>query len=263
MPAAAGIVKHGKTLELINVHCAGLAASPDSDGAGAELVWDTDEFHDICGACKDLEQLSCAWPHTSLIRDPSDSWSSFEQSSTKLRNMVTLHITTWPSNKPSTQLLPRAVYESLLQTLAQRGFEIVANGGHPSSWSPVGDGSDDGDGNSEDSEEDNVADADAEPSKAPEVVEPLSKLRLIAFGTSDKIYEREDSRNQILYLKSTAYDAEGKPQPYAAPVGWCLRQFIEPRSEVLDFVLHRSGERESRPPCREFRDSNGWGDDDE
>lgn len=252
LPAAAGIVRHGKTLELLNVHCAGLSTPSDIDST--ELVWDTDDFHDICTACKDLEQISCAWPHTSLIRAPTDEWTSYELSSSKMRNLVTLHITNWPSNKPSTQLLPRAVYETLLQTLAQRRFDIAAD-----SHSSMVD---------EDSE-DEADDADAAASvddavvKVPEVAEHPSKLRLVGFGTSDKIYEREDSRNQILYLKSTAYDAEGRPAPHAAPVGWCLRQFIEPRSEVLDFVLHRSGERESRPPCREFRDSGGWGDDDE
>lgn len=258
MPAAAGIVRHGKTLELLNVHCAGQAVhGTPNDNDGAELVWEMDDFHDICNACKDLEQLSCAWPHTSLIRSPSDEWCSFELSSSKLRNMVTLHITNWPSNKPSTQLLPRTVYETLLQTLAQRRFEIAAGSHSSVEDSESDDGSDDGDVTADGAVGGTAA------AKVPEPVEPPSKLRLLAFGTSDKIYEREDSRNQILYLKSTANDAEGRSVPYAAPVGWCLRQFIEPRSEVLDFVLHRSGERDSRPPCREFRDSGGWGDDDE
>lgn len=263
MPAAAGIIRHGKTLELLNVHCAGQSTSQaSSDSDGTELVWDTDEFHDICNGCKSLEQLSCAWPHTSLIRSPSDEWSSFEMSISKLRNMVTLHITTWPSNKPSTQLLPRAVYESLLQALAQRVFEIAA-GVHSSMRSPGSDSGDEAEDEDEDAGTGANAAVTAAVGKLAEVAEAPSRLRLIGFGTSDKIYEREDSRNQILYLKSTAYDAEGRPQPFAAPIGWCLRQFIEPRSEVLDFVLHRSGERDSRPPCREFRDSGGWGDDDE
>lgn len=264
MPAAAGIIRHGKTLELLNVHCASQSTSPVSgENDGAELVWETDDFHDICNACKQVNQLSCAWPHTSLIRSPSDEWSSFEMSSSKLRSLVTLHITTWPSNKPSTQLLPRTVYESLLQALAQRVFEIAA-GVHSSTWSV---GSDDGDEDGEDEDDDGDASAAigtaAVAAKVAGIAESPSRLRLLGFGTSDKIYEREDSRNQMLYLKSKAYDAEGRSQIFAAPVGWCLRQFIEPRSEVLDFVLHRSGERDSRPPCREFRDSGGWGDDDE
>lgn len=257
MPAAAGIIRHGKTLELLNIHCASQATSPENECA--ELVWDTDEFHDICSACKNIEQLSCAWPHTSLIRTPSDEWISYEMSIAKLVNMVTLHITTWPSNKPSTQLLPRAVYENLLQTLAQGIFEAAASSSLSSQWNTDGANNDDDDGSEDGNADEN--DAPAEMAKVSDV-KPPAKLRLIAFGTSDKIYEREDSRNQILYLKSVSWDAEGRPQCFAAPVGWCLRQFIEPRSEVLDFVLHRSGERESRPPFREFRD-NGWGDDDE
>jgi hypothetical protein len=49
-----------------------------------------------------------------------------------------------------------------------------------------------------------------------------------------------------LYLRSSALDAERGQIIYAAPVGWCARQYLEPRSEVLDFVLSR----EARLPCR-------------
>ncbi|EME42683.1 hypothetical protein DOTSEDRAFT_73488 [Dothistroma septosporum NZE10] len=246
LPAAASIARHGKTLELLNVHCTSDAPPSrlSSDNDSDELVWGIDDFEKICKACKDVEQLSCAWPSTSLIRSPSDEWKAYENACGSLRNMVTLHISTWPSNKPSTQLLPRSIYETMLQALAQRGFEL-ATGTHSSSPSDVF---------SDDDDED--ADKTA--------TEPLSpaKLRLIAFGTSDKIYEREDSKNQIIYLKSTCTDAEGKMNVYAAPVGWCLRQYVEPRSEVLDFVLHQS-DRSNKPPCREQRETSSWGDDDE
>lgn len=250
LPSAAGIVKHGKTLELLNVHCTSeghtnsiTSTECDTD----ELIWDSEDFEKICQACKHLQQLSCAWPHTSLIRSTSDDWKTFENACGHLRNMVTLHISTWPSNKPSTQLLPRSVYETMLQALAQRGFELAA--GQHSSSSTSSPPSLDNDGQSDSETPDSGA------------LRP-AKLRVIAFGTSDKIYEREDSKNQFIFVRSTCYDAEGKPKAYAAPVGWCLRQFVEPTSDVLDFVLHQS-DRSNKPPCRDHRDTSAWGDEDE
>lgn len=251
LPASAGIAKHAKTLELLNIHCtqesgrSSSITSPDCDGD--ELVWDFDDFEKICKACTDLEQLSCAWPATSLIRSPSEEWKAFEAACANLRKLVTLHITTWPNNKPSTQLLPRQIYETMLQALAQRGFELAAGTHVPAIPPPPPD--------SDDEDEAGADEADSEPPRP-------AKLRVIAFGTSDKIYEREDSKNQIIYLRSSCIDAEGKQKVWAAPVGWCLRQFIEPKSEVLDFVLHQS-DRHNKPPCRDTQETSRWGDDDE
>lgn len=225
LPAAAGISKHGKTLELLNVHCSREPTSTLSPGGESdELVWDIDDFEKICKACKQLEQLSCAWPATSLIRAPSDEWKGYENMLKEhLRGLVTLHVSSWPTNKPSTQLLPRSIYEQLMQGLAQRIFELTADVLVQREAALVGEG---------------VVGEDTP-----------SMLRLVAFGISDKIYEREDSTNQIIYLRSTSLDCVGKEKVYATPIGWCLRQYVEPRSEVLDFVLHREarlpyGERE-------------------
>ena len=243
LPAAAGIARHSKTLELLNVHCSletslsySISSQPDEH---PELVWDTEDFEKICRACKSLEQLSCAWPQTSLIRAPSEDWKTFERACSNLKDLVTLHISNWPTNKPSTQLLPRLVYEHLLQGLAQRGFELAAAARISSGSSNT------------DEESSSQASSTEEP-------RPMSKLRIIAFGISDKVYEREDSVNQTIYLRSTCQDAEGRSKIYATPITWCLRQYVEPRSDVLDLVLHRT----SRPPCREGTERPGglgWG----
>ncbi|KAF2717086.1 hypothetical protein K431DRAFT_233928 [Polychaeton citri CBS 116435] len=220
LPTSASIARHGRTMELLSVHCSNEASQDSGLGEDGELVWEYDEFEKICKSCVGLEQLSCAWPSTSLIRSASTDWRSFQRCAIdNLRKMVTLHITTWPTNKPSTQLLPRHVYEFLLQGLAMRLF----------------------------------ADAHIESPSPPPI--PSARLRLISFGISDKVYEREDSKNSVNFLRSTCIDAHGHSKVFAAPLGWCARQFVEPRSEVLDFVLHR----ESRPPCREM----GYGDEDE
>lgn len=238
LPAVAGLVRHHKTLELLNIHCSGEGSSTplvgDMSCDAEELVYDMEEFDKICSATSHLEQLSCAWPNRSLIRSPSEEWCAFEHAVAKLRNLVTLHITTWPSNKPSTQLLPRSVYEQLLQAASTRLFELASKR-TPSTDMSIS----------------IVAPAQppipsSDSASGTETLLPPAKLRLIAFGISDKIYEREDSRNQLLYLRSTALDAEGKNKIYATPVGWCARRYLEPRSEVLDFVLGR----ETRLPCR-------------
>lgn len=251
LPAAAGIVRHNKTLELLNVHCSSESSNPlvnEMACDAEELVYDTEDFDKICSAASRLEQLSCAWPGRSLIRSPTDEWVAFENATAKLRNLVTLHITTWPTNKPSAQLLPRAVYEQLLQGAATRLFELTAKRNSSTDASP--------DAPAAQPEDSGTASTSSTTLLAP------SKLRLIAFGISDKIYEREDSRNQLLYLRSSALDAEGKPKIHATPVGWCARKYLEPRSEVLDFVLGR----EARMPCRERGDMDarfGFGVDED
>lgn len=234
LPAVAGIVRHGKTLQILNVHCSSEPASSpllnDMACDAEELIFDTEDFEKIGSAMVELQQLSCAWPTRSLIRSPTDDWSTFEYAISKLRNLVTLHITTWPSNKPSTQLLPRPIYEQLLQGAATRLFELSAKRSSLTSISAA------------------VVQSDETDDADEEIPQPLppSKLRLVAFGISDKIYERTDSRNQMLYLRSTALDAEGRNKIYAAPVGWCARKYLEPRSDILDFVLSR----DTRMPCR-------------
>jgi len=243
LPAAAGVARHGKTLELLNVHCSQACGhvSTSSDTDQEELVWDLEDFAKICTACAGLEQLSCAWPATSLIRTPSEEWKAYESAIAELNGLVTLHVSTFPSNKPSTQTLPRNIYEQLLQGLALRMFDGPKSTTSASTTPPS-----EPSNNSPDGE--NIT------------TSPGTNFRLLAFGISDKIYERENPSNQIIYLRSTCQDALGETKPYAAKIGWCLRQFVEPRSDVLDFVLHR----DSKCPWRD-RDGppTGWTDDDE
>jgi hypothetical protein len=249
LPAVAGIVRHGKTLEQLNVHCSDETLIPlgnpllsDMSCEADELVYTTEDFDKMCSATKKLEQLSCAWPKRSLIRSLSDEWAAFEISASKLWTLVTLQITTWPGpiNKPSASLLSRPIYEQLLQGASKRLFELVTNRPAPEPLSEMPE----------------LFDLDGE------IIEilPPSKLRLVVFGISDKIHEREDSQTQLLYLRSSALDAEGKSKVYAAPLGWCARRYLEPRSEILDFVLSRG----SRLPCKGDMESRfGFNVDDE
>ncbi|KAK3111302.1 hypothetical protein LTR53_013583, partial [Teratosphaeriaceae sp. CCFEE 6253] len=240
LPAAAGIARHGKTLETLNVHGSAETNVNLMTGTEAEeLVWEPDEFARICKACPRLEQLSCAWPPSSLIRAPTEAWRGYESAIMgNLRRLITLHISVFPNNKPSTQLLPKAIYEQLLQCLATRIFDLPLD--HPAkTGAAVG----------------LTSTTHTAPSSPPDPATPTpNPLRLLAFGIHDKIYEREDSRTQLLYLRSSALSALGAPQVHAAPIGWCMRQYVEPRSGVLEFVM----ERGTRVPCKE-RDGGGEG----
>jgi hypothetical protein len=155
LPAATGIVRHSKTLKQLNVH-----ASTGPDACDEELVYDYASFSQICKDCTLLEQVSMAFPQVSVIRSKNESFVNFENCLGYLPQLVTLHITTWPTNSPSSTRLPRKIYEHLLANLAQQGFERSSNHAKEHDRS--------------------------------------SKLAIIAFGSSDKVYDREDSQNQII-----------------------------------------------------------------
>ncbi|KAF2711697.1 hypothetical protein K504DRAFT_480645 [Pleomassaria siparia CBS 279.74] len=183
LPASAGIIRHSKSLTTLNIHA---TPAPDIDTYD-ELVYDYPSFLQICKDCQLLEQLSMAFPTVSVIRK-AESFVNFESCLGELPNLVTLNITTWPSNSPSSPKLPRNVYEHLLQGLATQGFEQ------------------------------SVAHATAQ--------NRSSRLAIIAFGSSDKVYDREDSQNQIIFVKGKQIDPLGNETSTAVQIGWCLRQFV-------------------------------------
>ncbi|CAN9375377.1 unnamed protein product [Alternaria alternata] len=179
LPAAAGIVRHSKTLKSLNVH-----ASTGPDMCDEELIYDYASFSSICKECTLLEQISVAFPSVSVIRSKNDSFVNFENCLGDLPQLATLNITTWPTNSPSSTKLPRKIYEHLLAGLAQQGFERSASNSKEKSRS--------------------------------------SKLGIIAFGSSDKVYDREDSENQIngqdphnytpLYPNGQVLDGQAPPR---------------------------------------------------
>ncbi len=247
MPASAGIVRHAKTLQVLNVHCSPQERIIDRDISSTrgdtydEICWSSSDFEAICKGCPLIEQLSCASPSTELLKATTPAFILFMRSCNYLRRMVTLQITNWPSGK-STTYLPRVVYEHLLRALAQRMFKEVAT----HAWS---------------------YDVDTgEKLSRTDVRSIPGQLRLIAFGVNEKMFEREDSKHQIIYYRSTCMEVEGPrghlESCYAATVGWCLRRYIEPRSEILDCHLLS---RASRPPCRDTTSDRGlsWGGDDD
>lgn len=79
VPAAAGICRHGKTLEMLNIH-AFPKDDPTSHHEADELVWPADEFKKICKSAPELEQLCCAFPPTDILSSPSEDWMEFSVS---------------------------------------------------------------------------------------------------------------------------------------------------------------------------------------
>lgn len=81
-----------------------------------------------------------------------------------------------------------------------------------------------------------------------------SKLVIIAFGSSDKVFERVDSQNQIIFVKGKQVDPLGREKATAIQISWCLRKYVDggPKSDVLDFSLSRS----TRPPAQDSADSD-------
>jgi hypothetical protein len=62
LPAAASIVRHGKTLKQLNVH-----ASTGPDSCDHELVYNYTSFGHICKECLLLEQISVVFPQVSVV----------------------------------------------------------------------------------------------------------------------------------------------------------------------------------------------------
>jgi hypothetical protein len=211
LPAKAGIVRHGKTLQSLNVHAIAGTGSYDQ-----ELVYDYASFSEICKSCSLLEQVSVAFPQVSVIRSKNDSFTNFENCLGDLPHLVTLNNTRWPNVSPSTAKLPRKIYEHLLANLAQQGFERSA-------------------------------------AHAKEQGRP-SKLAIIAFGSSDKVYDREDTDTQIIFVKGKQIDPLGNETSTAVQIGWCLRKYVDagPKSDILDFSLSRT----SKPPAQDDADSD-------
>lgn len=135
-------------------------ASTGLDSVDEELVYEYSSFSQICKDCTLLEQVSVAFPLVSVIRSKNDSFVNFENCLGQLPHLVTLNITTWPNSNPNGSKLPRKIYEHLLANLAQQGFERSAT--HAKEHGRC------------------------------------SKLAIVAFGSSDKVYDREDSQNQII-----------------------------------------------------------------
>ncbi|KAF2743905.1 hypothetical protein M011DRAFT_430373, partial [Sporormia fimetaria CBS 119925] len=223
LPLPAGIIRHKKTLRALNVHAWEDKKSED------EHVYEYSSISEICTSCEKLEQVAIGFPAVSLLNKEQDSFQNFMGCFWDLPNLVTLNITTWPQtdlrpvtiirggNRPSETLpsgtianvkLPREVYRNLLQGVAQAGFDQADSHAAGRGYS--------------------------------------SKLAIIAFGSTNRVVERTDSKRQFIFVKGRQVDPLGQEKALAVELGWCLRKYVDagPQSGVLDHQLLR----QTRPP---------------
>jgi hypothetical protein len=183
-------------------------------------VYDYVSFSKVCKACPLLEQISVAFPQVSVIRSQNEasencsvreistdcvrpalqSFVHFENCLGDLAYLVTLNITTWPNNMSSSSKLPRKIYEHLLADLAQQGFERSSDHAKEHGRS--------------------------------------SRLAIVAFGASDKVYDREDSKTQIIFVKGRQIDPLGNEKSTAVQMGTCI---ICLKAPSTDFVALQVG----------------------
>jgi len=211
MISLASITRHCKTLKSLSVH----ANENDATDADEEdHTFSRENIEKICTQCQQLEQISLALPDHHIARNTNAEYDYFCSMLKTLPNLVTLNITTWPSNiSTASSRLSRKLYEHMLQGIAQTIFTTFG----------------------EEATKNNRR----------------LKLSVIAFGTSDKIYEREDSKTTIIYVKGTQVGPFGVESTLAVPVGWRLRQFVETKSDILDFALSRT----VKPPVKDMAGS--------
>lgn len=98
LPAAAGIIRHSKTLKQLSLHAARAPEECDD-----ELVYDYASFSQICKECSLLEQLSAAFPSVSVVRPKNESFVNFEASlfAFNSRNCVLTHARTVSATSPT------------------------------------------------------------------------------------------------------------------------------------------------------------------
>ncbi|KAL1616554.1 hypothetical protein UCDDS831_g01454 [Diplodia seriata] len=234
LPAAAGISRHGKTLKLLNVHANAADLLED------EYVYSPLDFESICRECSELEQLSVGFPATSIVADKTDSFAAFESALNYLPQLVSLNITTWPKNNNSLGALPRNIYALLVQNVAQS--ILYSHHPHPATSDAH-------------SDTDSVITAvdhhhhhghpgqhHHDSHRSPR----WSHLNLIAFGSTDAATAHVLDDNslgvatQLVFVKGRQVGPFGEEAPLAVGVKGRLREYVEPRSEVLDFGLARA-----------------------
>ena len=246
----AAVTRHAKTLTELLVHS---YEGDPSDPEDEEHLFSTDDFVKICTSCTKLEQLSVAFPATPIFRMTDDyaRWTAGVASS--LTKLITLNITTWPTNSPSSSRLPRKAYEWLLQGMAQETFDASRGAAKLRKREELAKAKTVAESTPPDASTENTEDSTSSTTQKSKVDDQNlavnTRLSTIAYGTSDKIFERIDSKTCIVYMRGSLQSptTPNNPTNAAVPVSWSLRKYEESRSDVLDFALARA----IRPPCRE------------
>ncbi|KAI9722836.1 MAG: hypothetical protein M1828_004402 [Chrysothrix sp. TS-e1954] len=307
LPDTKCFVRHAKTLKLLNVHTCSASSSTSDD----EHVYEVADIEKITQKCTKLEQLSLAFPKRDITKATPTKYNNFTSHILRLPNLITLNITTWPTDISISHRMPRDEYEAILARKAATYFRIAGGRGHrgdpkgintfpvssssnntttipaanaslttpgtgtaaptttPASTTPTA--------TTATSPTTTTTPTPADPTPSdptdPENPSPLtphyirhpphllrSRLALVAWGTTDSPHDRRDSQTTMIFAKGI-YAHPGSPDcrrgPTAVMVDVCLRRYIEPRSDVLDFPLAHHGP----PPCVDEEDDGGAADE--
>jgi len=237
LPSIDGIVKHSKTLKTLILH------GFKGDSTDEEIPLSVSNFRNVCTACSNLEQLSCAFPATLITSGiPATKWKSFATAvTTSLLSLRTLQITNWPGNRSGQKKLPATAYHPLLRALAQTIFELPHDAELMEKLS-----------------DDPLQVLDHVPASP----KTESKLRLIAFGMCNVtwLYKVEDRSKTALFYRSEQFLLDRRTfVPVAIPVDFYAAQYIEPRCDILNhYYLH-----DVEMPVTKSGSRNHWSSDDD
>jgi len=267
-PDATSICRHASTLQELVCHSyEGDPADSDDD----EHSLETDGFVKICETCTNLEQMSVTFPPTPIFRMTED-YARWTKALAKMPKLVTLNITSWPTNTQSSSRLPRKAYECLLQGTANDIFEASIEATKERKRKAAEEAriarkvaiafveaqaSDDTPTNDDDDSNTSASTTNHEHSTFLPTTN-FTPLSIIAFGSSDKLFERLDPKTGIVYMRGSLQSPiqpTGHTSSAAVPVSWTARKYEESRSDILDFALLRA----VRPPCRDGPGEDGLG----
>lgn len=211
------------------------------------MAWSVKDFRKLCTACPNLEQLSCAFPPTTILSGaPSLKWRSFATAiTTHMKSLVTLQISNWPGYQSNQKKLPYTPYHHLLRGLSQVMFELP---------------------NDADLMEQLAEDPTKVLSHVPAVDKNEPKLRLISFGMCNITWrEREDDRDKMaLFYRSKQLLLDSRKYvPVAVPVEFYAAKYIEPRCDVLNYYYNHDVEMPINKSGRHSWSSEDEDDDDD
>ncbi|MCJ1274043.1 hypothetical protein MMC21_001837 [Puttea exsequens] len=216
LPKAGAIGHHGKTLQILGVR---------NRMPQGLVMYEPDQFEEICTSCLELRQLSVTFPNTSVSDAfPSSEFKAFLRSCKKLRHLITMNFQAWPSTSNSfvsnrgDKLKPQwyDLYEHDLQRLAQQIFEASDVHSKEQGWG----------------------------------LGHRSMLAVVAFGANGKTQFDEHGRiklKQVPFVRGQKVDPFGDTSFLAVKTTWKMVQFVETESDILNHSLYDLHEIHNTP----------------
>ncbi|KAI9845425.1 MAG: hypothetical protein M1837_004903 [Sclerophora amabilis] len=205
LPKMESICKQGETLESLIVHANGFSGVFDP----IRVYYSQDDIERLCKECNKLQQLAIACPASQVLEiSATDEYHQFTERIMSLPELITLNFTTWPEissvydQHGFNGKLPVEVFGYNIQNMAQVTFKRQMS--------------------------------------QLRTKNQVSKLRVVAYGANIKSYSQNNiigPMHQLIYVPGTKFDAFGRPSLLAVRVKAPTLKFIEPDSEILEYVF--------------------------